>query len=152
MCGIVGYIGPKKDPYIGIEALKRLEYRGYDSAGMAVLDKEKKKISSLKSVGKISTLEEKFAKKKLKGVPFILHTRWATHGEPTEINAHPHCDCKKKIWVVHNGIIENYKELKETLEKKGHKFVSKTDTEILAHLIEEFFIVRIIVFMNKTGY
>jgi glucosamine--fructose-6-phosphate aminotransferase (isomerizing) len=139
MCGIVGYIGPKKDPYLGIEALKRLEYRGYDSAGMAVLNKEKKKISSLKSVGKIDSLEKKFLKNKLNGVPFILHTRWATHGEPTEINAHPHHDCKKKIWVVHNGIIENYKELKETLKKKGHKFVSETDTEILAHLIEEFF-------------
>ncbi|MDD5551866.1 MAG: glutamine--fructose-6-phosphate transaminase (isomerizing) [Candidatus Pacebacteria bacterium] len=139
MCGIVGYIGPKKDPFLGIEALKRLEYRGYDSAGMAVLNKEKNKISSLKSVGKINSLEKKFFKNKLNGVPFILHTRWATHGEPTEINAHPHHDCKKKIWVVHNGIIENYKELKETLKKKGHKFVSETDTEILAHLIEEFF-------------
>lgn len=139
MCGIVGYIGPKKDPFLGIEALKRLEYRGYDSAGMAVLNKEKKKISSLKSVGKINSLEKKFFKNKLKGVPFILHTRWATHGEPTEINAHPHHDCKKKIWVVHNGIIENYKELKETLKKKGHRFASETDTEILAHLIEEFF-------------
>jgi glucosamine--fructose-6-phosphate aminotransferase (isomerizing) len=139
MCGIVGYIGIEKDPQLGIEALKRLEYRGYDSAGMAVLNKEKKRVSSLKSVGKISTLEEKFQKRKIKGTPFILHTRWATHGSPTKDNAHPHCGCKKKIWIVHNGIIENYKELKEKLKKKGHKFVSETDTEILAHLIEEFF-------------
>ncbi len=139
MCGIVGYIGIKTDPQIGIEALKRLEYRGYDSAGMAVLNKERKEINCLKAVGKIASLEEKFLKKRIKGTPFILHTRWATHGSPTEINAHPHHDCKKRIWVVHNGIIENHKELKDNLKKKGHKFVSETDTEVLAHLIEYFF-------------
>jgi len=139
MCGIVGYIGNKKDPLIGIEALKRLEYRGYDSAGMAVLNKEKNRVFALKSVGKISNLEEKFQKNKIEGAPFILHTRWATHGAPSEKNAHPHCDCKKRIWIVHNGIVENYKELKEFLIKRGHKFSSETDTEVLAHLIEEFF-------------
>lgn len=139
MCGIVGYIGIKTDPQIGIEALKRLEYRGYDSAGMAVLNNEKKEVACLKSVGKISSLEEKFSKKRIKGTPFILHTRWATHGSPTELNAHPHHDCKKKIWIVHNGIVENYKELKENLKKKGHRFISETDTEVLAHLIEHFF-------------
>lgn len=139
MCGIVGYIGIKSDPRVGLDALKRLEYRGYDSAGMAVLNNDKKEIFSLKSVGKIAVLEEKFSRKKIKGVPFILHTRWATHGSPTELNAHPHHDCKKKIWVVHNGIVENYKELKEKLKKEGHKFISETDTEVLAHLIERFF-------------
>lgn len=139
MCGIVGYIGPKTDPQIGIEALKRLEYRGYDSAGMAVLNKEKNKVFVLKSVGKISELEKKFEKAKTNGSPFILHTRWATHGSPSEKNAHPHSDCKRKIWIVHNGIIENYKELKDYLMKRGHSFKSETDTEVLAHLIEEFF-------------
>ncbi len=139
MCGIVGYIGEQKDPWIGIEALKRLEYRGYDSAGMAVFNPEKKEIFSLKAAGKISSLEEKFSKSKISGSPFILHTRWATHGEPNEINAHPHPDCKKNIWVVHNGIIENYQVLKQKLESLGHRFVSETDTEVLSHLIEHFF-------------
>lgn len=139
MCGIVGYIGTQTNPRVGLEALKKLEYRGYDSAGMAVYNSEKKEIFSLKSVGKISSLEEKFSQLEITGNPFILHTRWATHGAPTEINAHPHSDCKKNIWVVHNGIIENYHELKENLEKEGHKFTSETDTEVLAHLIERFF-------------
>lgn len=139
MCGIVGYIGEQNDPKAGLEALKRLEYRGYDSAGMAVLNQEQKEISALKTVGRISSLEEKFSQARVKGSPFILHTRWATHGAPTEINAHPHCGCKKNIWLVHNGIIENYKILKERLEKEGHKFVSETDTEVLSHLIEHFF-------------
>jgi len=139
MCGIVGYIGREDDPEIGLDALKRLEYRGYDSAGMVVLNQETGKISPFKTVGRINSLEEKFSKSKIKGNPFILHTRWATHGAPTEANAHPHCDCKKNIWLVHNGIIENYKILKEKLEKEGHKFTSETDTEVLSHLIEHFF-------------
>ena len=139
MCGIVGYIGKQDDPRIGLEALKRLEYRGYDSAGMVVLNREKREVFSLKTVGRISSLEKKFSQSKIKGTPFILHTRWATHGAPTEINAHPHCDCKKNIWVVHNGIIENYKILKEKLSEEGHKFISETDTEVLPHLIEKFF-------------
>ncbi len=139
MCGIVGYIGTQTDPRLGLEALKKLEYRGYDSAGMAVYNSKKKEIFSLKSVGKISSLEEKFLQSDISGNPFILHTRWATHGAPNEINAHPHCDCKKNIWLVHNGIIENYRELKENLQKEGHKFISETDTEVLTHLIEHFF-------------
>lgn len=139
MCGIVGYIGTQTDPRLGLEALKKLEYRGYDSAGMAVYNPEKKEIFFLKSVGKISSLEEKFLQSDISGNPFILHTRWATHGAPNEINAHPHCDCKKNIWLVHNGIIENYRELKENLQKEGHQFISETDTEVLAHLIEHFF-------------
>lgn len=139
MCGIVGYIGTENNPQIGIEALKRLEYRGYDSAGLAVFDVDKKEISSLKSVGKISALEEKFLGSKMTGNPFILHTRWATTGSVTEENAHPHSDCKGNIWVVHNGIIENYKDLKKQLIKEGHKFRSDTDTEVLCHLIEKYF-------------
>lgn len=139
MCGIVGYIGIQNNPRIGIEALKRLEYRGYDSAGMAVYNEEKKEIFCLKSVGKISTLEEKFSKQNIKGSPFILHTRWATHGIPSEKNAHPHSDCKKRIWIVHNGIVENFKDLKLKLKKENHKFSSDTDTEIIAHLIEKYF-------------
>lgn len=139
MCGIVGYIGKNHNPKIGLEALKKLEYRGYDSAGMAVLNSEKKKIFVLKTVGKISSLEKEFSKKKVKGNPFILHTRWATHGAVTKTNAHPHFDCQKNIFLVHNGIIENYKVLKEKLMKEGHRFSSETDTEVITHLIEKFF-------------
>lgn len=143
MCGIVGYISKNTKPEslrLGIEALKRLEYRGYDSAGFAFWDERKKEILSQKAVGKITNLEQKIDP----GVsifanPLILHTRWATHGGVTEKNAHPHCDCKRNIWVVHNGIIENYKVLKRKLEKEGHKFTSETDTEVIAHLIEKFF-------------
>ena len=139
MCGIVGYIGKNHNPKIGLEALKKLEYRGYDSAGMAVLNSKKKKIFVLKAVGKISNLEKEFSKKRVKGNPFILHTRWATHGAVTKTNAHPHSDCQKNIFLVHNGIIENYKILKEKLMKEGHRFSSETDTEVIAHLIEKFF-------------
>lgn len=140
MCGIVAYIGKNKNPWLGIKALKRLEYRGYDSAGMAVFQSLDKEIFVLKSVGRISKLEAKFKKyKEAKGNAFILHTRWATHGEVNEINAHPHCDCQKNIFLVHNGIIENYKELKQRLISEGHHFSSETDTEVLAHLIERFF-------------
>jgi glucosamine--fructose-6-phosphate aminotransferase (isomerizing) len=142
MCGIVGYISKKDNPNslrLGIEALKRLEYRGYDSSGFAAWDKEKKEIVSLKAVGKISELEKKITGNHVFANPIILHTRWATTGEVTEANAHPHCDCKGNIWLVHNGIIENYKSLKEKLEQEGHKFVSETDTEVIAHLIEKYF-------------
>jgi len=139
MCGIVGYIGNKNDIRIGIEALKRLEYRGYDSAGMAVYDPEKKEISTVKAVGRIFNLEKKLSQIDLKGMPFLFYTRWATHGGVTEINCHPHTDCKNNIYLVHNGIIENYQILKEKLIRKGHKFVSETDTEVLPHLIEHFF-------------
>jgi len=134
MCGIVGYIGKSQAAPILIDGLKRLEYRGYDSAGLTVLDK---KITCLKSVGKVNLLEEKLAGTMPKGFLGIAHTRWATHGAPSEKNAHPHTDCAGKIWLAHNGIIENYQKLKKALIKKGHKFRSETDTEVLAHLIEE---------------
>ena len=139
MCGIVGYIGSKNNIRIGLEALKRLEYRGYDSAGMAVYDPEKKEISTVKAVGRIFNLEKKLSQIDLKGVPFLFYTRWATHGGVTEINCHPHTDCKNNIYLVHNGIIENYQTLKEKLIQNGHKFISETDSEVLPHLIEHFF-------------
>ncbi len=141
MCGIVGYIGKQNDIKIGLNALKRLEYRGYDSAGGAWFNADKKEIFCLKSVGKIKNLEEKIegSSLDLRGTPLVFHTRWATHGGVTEANAHPHFDCKKNIYLAHNGIIENYKELKERLLKEGHKFTSETDTEIVAHLVEKFF-------------
>jgi len=142
MCGIVGYISKdnnSKSLQIGVEALKRLEYRGYDSAGFAFLDKNKKEIFCQKSVGRIAELEEKIDSNLPSANPVILHTRWATHGGVTEANAHPHFDCRKNIYLVHNGIIENYKELKEQLIKEGHKFNSETDTEVIVHLVEKFF-------------
>jgi len=135
MCGIIGYIGSKPAIPILIEGLKRLEYRGYDSAGIAVLDPE---LRIEKSVGKIAKLEEHIRNTTFDGTIGIAHTRWATHGEPNTVNAHPHNDCTGKIAVIHNGIIENYASIKKNLENRGHKFVTETDTEVLAHLIEEF--------------
>lgn len=137
MCGIIGYIGKKEAYPILIEGLKRLEYRGYDSAGVAIFDGEK--INLGKEKGKIADLENKVGNRKLSGNIGIAHTRWATHGKPSKTNAHPHTDCSEKITVVHNGIIENYKTLKVNLEKEGHKFISETDTEVLAHLVEKFY-------------
>lgn len=139
MCGIVGYIGQKQDIRLGLEALKRLEYRGYDSAGMAAYDPDQKEIFSAKAVGGVANLEKKLSETNLKGAPFLFYTRWATHGGVNEINCHPHSDCEKNIYLVHNGIIENYRTLKEKLIKEGHRFVSETDTEVLTHLIEKFF-------------
>ncbi len=136
MCGIIGYIGKQKATPILIKGLKRLEYRGYDSAGLAVVNGGK--IFEAKAVGKVAELENKINEKDISGPVGIAHTRWATHGRPSGRNSHPHSDCKKEIYLVHNGIIENYKELKEKLAKKGHKFTSETDSEIIAHLIEEF--------------
>lgn len=140
MCGIVGYISKDGNPdslKVGLEALKRLEYRGYDSAGFAILAKSGK-ITSEKAVGRVSNLEQKIGEPgKFNGNVGIVHSRWATHGGVTEANAHPHTECKKNIWLVHNGIIENYKELKNDLTALGHRFNSETDTEVLAHLIEE---------------
>ncbi|MFA5777184.1 MAG: glutamine--fructose-6-phosphate transaminase (isomerizing) [Parcubacteria group bacterium] len=136
MCGIIGYIGKQKAVPILIEGLKRLEYRGYDSAGLSVF--EDKKITTLKAVGKVSELENKINGNSFEGVLGIAHTRWATHGKPCDKNSHPHSDCEGNIFLVHNGIVENYQELKEQLIKKGHKFSSETDTEAIAHLIEEF--------------
>lgn len=137
MCGIVGYIGKQKAVPILMDGLKRLEYRGYDSAGIAVL--ENKELLFEKAAGKISVLENMLNGKKFDATTGIAHTRWATHGEPTNQNAHPHIDCKGEIAVVHNGIIENFDALKEVLARKGHKFITQTDTEVLAHLIEEYF-------------
>jgi glucosamine--fructose-6-phosphate aminotransferase (isomerizing) len=141
MCGIVGYIGKNQNIRVGLEALRRLEYRGYDSAGVAWYSPEKKEIFCLKKAGRIDNLEKVISESNLdlNGNPFILHTRWATHGGVTDENAHPHWDCKKNIFLAHNGIIENYKELKDKLIKEGHKFNSETDTEILCHLIEKYF-------------
>lgn len=142
MCGIVGYISKNRNPNslrLGLEALKRLEYRGYDSAGFAIWDGNKKDIFCQKAVGRINKLEEKINNNFHFDNPVILHTRWATHGGVTDYNAHPHCDCKNNIYLVHNGIIENYKELREQLMKEGHKFTSDTDTEVISHLVEKFF-------------
>lgn len=143
MCGIVGYIGKQKDIDIGLAALKRLEYRGYDSAGLAVFNSEKKQVFCLKKAGRIDALEKEISNNNpdldLKSNLSIFHTRWATHGVVTDENAHPHSDCQGNIWLVHNGIIENYKELKEILQQEGHQFTSQTDTEVVAHLVEKYF-------------
>src|SRR5690349_14963168 len=136
MCGIVGYIGPKKVVPVIIEGLRKLEYRGYDSAGIAVVNGTGK-LEIRRAPGKLRNLEEAIQKSPLEGFYGIGHTRWATHGRPTEENAHPHRDCSGQIVVVHNGIIENYLELKEQLQREGHKFVTETDTEIVAHLVEK---------------
>jgi len=135
MCGIVGYIGTKQASDILVNGLRRLEYRGYDSAGVAILNGEG--IQLKRSPGKLSVLEDLLKKQPLQGTIGLGHTRWATHGRPSEENAHPHTDCKGEIVVVHNGIIENYIELKKQLTAKGHTFKSQTDTEVLAHLVEE---------------
>jgi glutamine---fructose-6-phosphate transaminase (isomerizing) len=137
MCGIVGYIGPKKVVPVIIEGLRKLEYRGYDSAGIAVVDAESK-LHVRRAPGKLRNLEEVIQKSPIEGTYGIGHTRWATHGRPTEENAHPHRDCTGQYVVVHNGIIENYLELKERLQPGGHKFVTETDTEVVAHLVEEY--------------
>lgn len=135
MCGIVGYIGNRLAVPVLIDGLKRLEYRGYDSAGIAILEGDK--IEVIKTKGKVSDLANMVEKKKFMANLGIAHTRWATHGEPNSINAHPHSDCSGDIVLVHNGIIENYLSLKKYLEEKGHTFKSDTDTEVLTHLIEE---------------
>jgi glucosamine--fructose-6-phosphate aminotransferase (isomerizing) len=137
MCGIVGYIGNKNVLPILMDGLKRLEYRGYDSAGVAILDKGKIKV--IKQVGKIAALESELNGNSMSGKMGIAHTRWATHGEPNQINAHPHTDESGNIILVHNGIIENYSALKKMLVSKGHTFHTDTDTETVAHLISEFF-------------
>jgi len=136
MCGIVGYVGPKNAVPLLIEGLKRLEYRGYDSAGVAVLQADGS-LAVRKRVGRLSNLEEALEAQPVAGGLGIGHTRWATHGEPSEINSHPHLDCTGNIAVVHNGIIENYLALRAELEAQGHVFRSQTDTEVVPHLIEE---------------
>src|SRR5436190_1419577 len=134
MCGIVGDVGPKKSASMLIDGLKRLEYRGYDSAGISIMNG--KGVETRKAKGKIAMLEKAIEANPIQGNVGIAHTRWATHGPPNEFNAHPHHDCKGTISVVHNGIIENYGPLRAMLQKTGHTFVSETDTEVLAHLIE----------------
>lgn len=136
MCGIVGYIGKNSASPILLDGLKRLEYRGYDSAGIAVWDGHQ--ISSPRVKGRVVELAKILAEKELAGNVGIAHTRWATHGEPSEKNAHPQTDCGNNVYVVHNGIIENFKSLRQELEKDGHKFQSDTDTETIAHLVEKF--------------
>ena len=135
MCGIVGYIGPKEAYEILIKGLHRLEYRGYDSAGIALINNERE-LSVYKAKGKVSALEESVADKDTTGTIGIAHTRWATHGEPNVVNAHPHYSQSKTLALVHNGIIENYKTLREVLTKHGYKFDSETDTEVLVELVE----------------
>jgi len=136
MCGIFGYIGSQKAAPLLIEGLKRLEYRGYDSAGLCLLEKGQLKV--LKAKGKVEDLAKKISNETLNSTTGIAHTRWATHGQPSEKNAHPHLDCQGKIAIVHNGIIENYQPLKLLLEKEGHLFISETDSEVISHLIEKF--------------
>jgi len=137
MCGIVGYIGPENATDILLEGLRRLEYRGYDSAGIAVISDGELNIR--RSVGKIINLDEAIHDAPLKGNTGVGHTRWATHGKPSEENAHPHRDCSGKLVVVHNGIIENYRALKQELVKTGHTMASETDTEVIVHLVESHF-------------
>ena len=136
VCGIVGYVGPKKVVPLILDGLRRLEYRGYDSAGVAVVQPNGK-MDVRRAPGKLRNLEEAIERQPLDGIYGVGHTRWATHGRPTEENAHPHRDCTGEIVVVHNGIIENYVELKKQLMAQGHKFVTETDTEIVAHLVEQ---------------
>jgi glucosamine--fructose-6-phosphate aminotransferase (isomerizing) len=137
MCGIIGYVGDRLAAPILLEGLKRMEYRGYDSSGMALM--EPAGLLFEKSAGKISRLEETLADREFTSKIGIAHTRWATHGEPTDLNAHPHLDCKEEIALVHNGIIENYASLRELLKARGHTFRTDTDTEILCHLVEEYY-------------
>jgi len=137
MCGIIGYIGKNQALPILLEGLKRLEYRGYDSAGVAIIENGHMLLEKTK--GKISRLEKHLAGKECKGSTGIAHTRWATHGEPNRENAHPHIDCTGTLAIAHNGIIENYQVLKKRLQAKGHKFATETDTEVIVHLIEDFY-------------
>jgi glucosamine--fructose-6-phosphate aminotransferase (isomerizing) len=135
MCGIIGYVGTRDVVPVLIGGLKKLEYRGYDSAGIAVVDGQG--VEVVRAEGKLSNLEAKLKEKPLKGTFGMGHTRWATHGKPNENNAHPHRDCTGKVVVIHNGIIENFLPLKQRLQKSGHQFKTETDTEVVAHLIEE---------------
>lgn len=135
MCGIVGYVGQKQASPLLLDGLERLEYRGYDSAGLVVFDDNQATVK--KALGKIFELRKKIGEEVVPGMSGLAHTRWATHGEPSEPNAHPHGDCHGKIWLAHNGIIENYEKLKNALIIRGHRFASQTDTEVIIHLLEE---------------
>ncbi len=136
MCGIIAYIGNKQAESLLVEGIKRLEYRGYDSSGIAVINNQK--IDCVKAVGKVSNLENKLRNVSFNSNVGIVHTRWATHGEPTEQNAHPHVDNDGKVAVVHNGIIENFQSLKKELQEEGYRFQSETDTEVIVHLVAKF--------------
>jgi len=138
MCGIIGYLGDKQATPILMDSLKRLEYRGYDSAGVAVMETDIHSTLT-KSERKVDDLIAKLNADMPKGTLGIGHTRWATHGRPTIVNAHPHSDCYARIMVVHNGIIENFQELKDELEAKGHEFTSETDSEVIPHLVEDLY-------------
>src|SRR6202451_1015327 len=138
MCGIVGYIGEHRAVPIILEGLKRLEYRGYDPAGIAVFCADGK-LGIRRAQGKLRNLEDVIRLSPVDGAFGIGHTRWATHGRPTEENAHPHRDCTGDIVVVHNGIVENYLALKQQLQAEGHQFKTQTDTEVIAHLLEKHF-------------
>src|SRR5205814_5688819 len=135
MCGIVGYVGNKQVVPLIIDGLRKLEYRGYDSAGIAVVN-DHHDLEIRRAEGKLRNLEEAIRLNPIDGTYGIGHTRWATHGRPTEENAHPHCDCKGDVVVVHNGIVENYLSLKALLQSEGHSFKTETDTEVIAHLVE----------------
>src|SRR5712664_3578322 len=135
MCGIIGYVGSRDVVPVLIGGLKKLEYRGYDSAGIAVVNGQG--VEVVRAEGKLSNLESKLSERDIKGSFGMGHTRWATHGKPNENNAHPHRDCTGKVVVIHNGIIENFLPIKQSLQKAGHEFKTGTDTEVVAHLIEE---------------
>jgi glucosamine--fructose-6-phosphate aminotransferase (isomerizing) len=136
MCGIVGYVGERDATRIVFDGLKRLEYRGYDSAGLALLSDGRVEVR--RSVGKLSELQRVLEQEPPRGTIGIGHTRWATHGKPSEVNAHPHLDCRREIVVIHNGIVENYVELRQRLRDEGHVFRSETDTEVIVHLVESY--------------
>ncbi len=137
MCGIVGYVGFRKASDVIVDGLSKLEYRGYDSAGIAVNDG--KEIEFQKYKGRLNVLSENLENKPMEGTIGIGHTRWATHGVPSDVNSHPHLNMDETIAVVHNGIIENYMEIKEWLASEGVKFKSETDTEVIAHLVDHYY-------------
>src|SRR5881628_2462118 len=137
MCGIVGYVGHRDAVSFILPGLRRLEYRGYDSVGIATVSR-RMALDVRKTAGKIADLETLLASDRPQGTLGVGHTRWATHGRPSEANAHPHLDCHARLAVVHNGIIENYRQLRKTLAAEGHRFRSQTDAEVIAHLIERY--------------
>jgi glucosamine--fructose-6-phosphate aminotransferase (isomerizing) len=134
MCGIVGYVGPRQATPIVLEGLRRLEYRGYDSAGIAAI--QNGQIQVRRVVGKLANLEKLLQSNPISGSIGIGHTRWATHGKPSQLNAHPHLDCTGQVVVIQNGIVENYRALRQELRAEGHRFASETDTEVIVHLVE----------------
>src|SRR3989442_5541316 len=136
MCGIVGYVGHRDSVSFSLAGPRRLEYRGYDSAGIATVSRSS--LDVRKTTGKIAALEALLASDRPQGTLGVGHTRWATHGRPSDANAHPHLDCRSQVAIVHNGIIENYRELRKALSAEGHRFRSQTDTEVIAHLIERY--------------